>query len=256
MRTMLDVRIGTCGWSARGGRKVYFNYFKVVELQETFYRLPRLETAVRWREKSPSDFEFTVKAWQVITHPPTSPTWRRCNLKIGKEDYEKYGFFRPTTQVYDSWRKIRELCTALRTKVCIFQTPPKFGYSADNYRNVEEFFSTIERGGLLLGWEPRGTWHEHRAELKRLLESIDVTHVVDPLRREPVYCAGFTYFRLHGLGGREVNYRYKYTDEDLARLLDITLKYVGDSPVYVMFNNGADMFRSALRFKELLEQEG
>jgi len=248
---MHGVKIGTCGWSAKGGRRSYFEHFKVVELQETFYRLPQLETALKWRSESPPDFEYTVKAWQAITHPPSSPTWKRCNLKPSASEVDKYGYFKPTRQVLEAWERNREICEALRSSVCVFQTPPSFGYSREHAGYVEEFFTTIDRRGLLLGWEPRGTWHEHREELKALLDRVDVTHVVDPLRREPVYVAGFAYFRLHGLGGAEVNYSYKYTDEDLKRLAEIVLRYADSGTVYVFFNNGVDMFRSAVRFKEI-----
>ncbi|RLF06653.1 MAG: DUF72 domain-containing protein [Thermoprotei archaeon] len=247
------IRVGTCGWSARGGRRAYFEHFNVIEIQETFYKLPRETTVKRWREQAPQGFEYTVKAWQAITHPPSSPTWRRSGLKIPPEAAEKYGYFRPTEEVYEAWKRVRRICEILEAKICVFQTPPSFGFSEENARNVEAFFSTIDRGALRLGWEPRGTWNQHLQELKELLERLDVTHVVDPLRREPVFIAGFTYFRLHGLGGREVNYRYKYTDEDLAKLLEIARKYELEGPVYVMFNN-IHMFDDALRFKRLVER--
>ena len=245
------VKVGTCGWSARGGRKAYFKFFNVVELQSTFYRVPRESTVVKWRNDSPPDFDFTVKAWQAITHPPSSPTWRRSGVVVPPELADRYGFFRPTDEVYEAWKLVRRVCELLRAEVCIFQTPPSFGYSEENAMNVELFFSTISRGSLKLGWEPRGTWSEHPVELKRLLAKMDLTHVVDPLRRRPLYNAGYAYFRLHGLGGREVNYRYKYTDDDLRRLLSIVREFEELSEVYVMFNN-MYMFDDALRFKRLL----
>ncbi|MHC1610664.1 MAG: DUF72 domain-containing protein [Candidatus Methanospirareceae archaeon] len=36
--------------------------------------------AERWRLRAPKEFEFTVKAWQLITHEPTSPTYRKARL--------------------------------------------------------------------------------------------------------------------------------------------------------------------------------
>jgi len=247
------IKVGTCGWSARGGRQAYFRYFEVIELQETFYKLPSEETARHWRGQAPPDFEFTVKAVQAITHPPSSPTWRRSGIKVSSEDFDKYGLFRVTEETLKAWERNLAVCKALGTRVCVFQTPPSFGYSPGNARNVEEFFTTIDRGGLAMGWEPRGTWHEHPSELKQLLSRLDLTHVVDPLRREPVHTAGFAYFRLHGLGGGEVNYRYKYTDEDLLKLLAIVKRYAESQDAYVLFNN-VYMFDDALRFKSMLEQ--
>jgi len=249
------IKVGTCGWSARGGRQAYFQHFKVIELQETFYKLPGEETARRWRSQAPPDFEFAVKAFQAITHPPSSPTWRRSGIKVSSKDFEKFGFFRLTEKTLKAWEETLAVCRALGARVCVFQTPPSFGYSPEHAKNVEEFFTTIDRSDLAIGWEPRGTWHERTSELKQLLSRLDLTHVVDPLRREPAHTAGFAYFRLHGLGGGEVNYRYKYKDDDLSKLLTIVKRYAEGQDVYVLFNN-VYMFDDALRFKQLLERSG
>ncbi|NIN51751.1 MAG: DUF72 domain-containing protein, partial [Nitrososphaeria archaeon] len=72
------VKVGCCGFP--GSRKGYFNDFNLVEIQQTFYKMPRLETAQRWRQEAPNEFEFTLKAWQLITHPPTSPTYRKAGI--------------------------------------------------------------------------------------------------------------------------------------------------------------------------------
>ena len=71
---MPRVKVGCCGFPR--GMKDYFSHFRLVEVQQTLYKMPKLETALRWRQQAPSDFEFTLKAWQLITHPATSPTYR------------------------------------------------------------------------------------------------------------------------------------------------------------------------------------
>lgn len=40
----------------------YFREFRLVEVQQTFYKPPRLEIALHWGVQAPPDFEFTVKA--------------------------------------------------------------------------------------------------------------------------------------------------------------------------------------------------
>ncbi|MGC8994630.1 MAG: DUF72 domain-containing protein, partial [Pyrobaculum sp.] len=75
--------------------------------------------------------------------------------------------------------------------------------------------------------------------------------VVDPLRREPLP-ADLYYFRLHGLGEGEVNYRYKYTDDDLRRIVAVIRKLQGDA-VYVMFNN-IYMYDDAVALKQMLSR--
>ena len=99
------VKVGCCGFP--GGRKGYFSQFKLVEVQQTFYKMPKLETAQRWRQESPADFEFTLKAWQLITHPPASPTYRKAGLKVPSSAEEHYGFFRPSDEVHQAWEETR-----------------------------------------------------------------------------------------------------------------------------------------------------
>ena len=67
--------LGMCGFTI--GRASYFKQFNVVEVQQTFYDPPAAETLARWRAEAPADFQFAMKAWQVITHLGTSPTYRR-----------------------------------------------------------------------------------------------------------------------------------------------------------------------------------
>jgi uncharacterized protein YecE (DUF72 family) len=63
------VKVGCCGFAGSQGR--CFRDFRLVEVQQTFYEPPRVTTAERWRAKAPADFEFTLKAWQLITHEAT-----------------------------------------------------------------------------------------------------------------------------------------------------------------------------------------
>ena len=250
------IKVGCCGWAVRGGKEAYFRVFKLIELQSTFYKLPRVSTAENWRNIAPPDFEFTLKAWQVITHPPSSPTWRRAGIKPepGRED--RYGFLRPTEENFEAWSRTLEICRALRAKVCVVQTPPSFGFSEENVRNVRDFFGSIDRGGMDIAWEPRGTWNDHLDVVKELCDSLNLIHAVDIFRRSPVSSHPTCYIRLHGIGRGEVNYKYKYTDDDLRVLLGKVsdLLSSGYREVYVLFNN-VYMADDALRFQRLVESE-
>ncbi len=250
------IKVGCCGWAVKGGKKAYFELFNLIELQDTFYKLPKIETAKKWREMAPISFEFTLKAWQVITHPHTSPTWRRVKLKIETNKLDKYGFLRPTEENFRAWEDTLDICHALNAKICVFQTPPSFGFSSDNVRNVEQFFSSIKRDQVKIAWEPRGSWNENLNVVKQLCNSLDLIHVVDIFKREPVSRTSICYIRLHGIGKGEVNYRYKYTNEDLNLLLEKVKKLLSSyEEVYVLFNN-IYMADDALRFKKLVESKG
>jgi len=83
-----------------------------------------------------------------------------------------------------------------------------------------------------------------------------LVHAVDPLRRTAAKRDSLAYFRLHGIGGKEVKYSYKYTDEDLSRLSEV-ISALMESAVqraYVMFNNIA-MFNDTIRFRDLTSAE-
>ena len=252
----MEIRVGTCGWSVKGGRKAYFSKFNVIELQDTFYNLPSLDTAKKLREEAPQEFHYCMKAWQVITHPHTSPTWRKLKIKIPEDKAKNYGYLKPTKENIEAWEKVLEFARELNAKVVVLQTPPSFGYSTETEKWVRDFFSVITpKSRPLIGWEPRGTWNNHLDVVKNICDDYGLIHIVDPFKRDPVSKHEVTYLRLHGIGPSEVNYRYKYTDEDLRKLRDKVMnycKYLNKKMVYVLFNN-VYMSQDAERFSNLLK---
>ena len=251
------VRIGCCGWAVKGGKKAYFKTFDLIELQSTFYRLPRLQTAKKWSEEAPKNFEFTVKAWQVITHPKESPTWRRMGKspKLPSKTLKNYGYLKPTKENIEAFEKTKEICNILQAKICVIQTPPSFKFSEENLKNMQKFLKNIDRGNLILAWEPRGDWDQHPKTTKDLCKDFDLIHVVDLLKRSPVSEHKIAYTRLHGLGKQEINYRYKYTEKDLKQL-SIKTKTIEETEneVYVLFNN-INMGKDAQKFKKIFENK-
>ncbi len=236
----MALKIGCCGFPK--GREEYYRHFRLVEIQQTFYKLPRLETVRGWREQAPSDFEFTLKAWQAITHAPASPTYRKAGLQIDPAAHDRYGSFCPTDEVYAAWQQTREVATALVATVVIFQCPASFSPTDEHVANLRAFFRNIERGGLILAWEPRGNWPDDL--IGGLCRELDLVHCVDPFGRPPVH-GDPAYFRLHGRGG----YRYRYTEDDLAQL---RVWCEAHARVYCLFNNVA-MWDDALRFVEQIK---
>ncbi len=212
------MKIGCCGFPI--AMEKYFRTFEVVEVQKTFYKPLAVETARKWREKAPEDFEFTVKAWQVITHPPSSPTYRKANLRI-----EDAGFFKPIKQVFEAWEVTREIARALKAKFILFQTPRSFRESEESFRNMREFFSSVERE-FVFGWEPRG-WSDDA--VKKVCESLNLVHVVDPFKNQPLF-GELRYFRIHE----------NHSESEVFSLLG--------KADYVMFNNPF-MLQDALKLK-------
>lgn len=233
-----DVRVGCCGWPIALAR--YARRFPVVEVQRTFYRPPALETAARWRAAVPADFEFTVKAWQVITHPASSPTYRRAGIEIPPDRADRYGGFADSPEVREAWERTAAIARTLRARVVLFQCPARFTAEPANVRRVRRFFERVDRGGLRFVWEPRGPWPDDL--VRSLCEDLDLVHCVDPFRARPV-TEGLWYLRLHGRGGP----REAYSLEDLRDLAAL----VTDRQAYVMFNN-VPMLADATRFRRLL----
>lgn len=235
---MTTVRIGCCGFVR--SRAAYFAEFDVVEIQQTFYKLPQMETVRRWREEAPPAFEFTMKAWQAITHDPSSPTYRKAGVSL-PGPAEHYGFFRPTPEIMDAWERTLEIAEALRATVLILQCPARFTPTPEHIHNLEHFLEHVRRPpGLVLAWEPRGGWP--RDVVARICLNHGLVHAVDPFQGLPV-TEHLAYFRLHGRTG----YRYHYTDEDLKQLRSWCQTF---AVAYCMFNN-VSMWDDALRFRSL-----
>ena len=238
---MADViRVGCCGWPV--ARPRYFAAFDLVEIQESFYNLPRLATVEKWRVTAPAGFEFVLKAPQLITHEPTSPTYRRLRAPLTQARKKRYGSFKPTREVHAAWKETLALARALRSKILVFQCPASFTPTREHIKNLTEFFEKVERGDLAFAWEPRGDWPD--VEVKAICKRLDLIHCVDPFQRRSVWGEP-AYFRLHGKGG----YHYKYSDAELAELRAIVKPF---KAAYVLFNN-TEMFDDARRFLRLLD---
>jgi len=82
------LRVGTSGWNYPTGKGTwngifypkprpkgfdelayYAEHFDTVEVNSTFYGQPRAEVTRKWAERTPANFEFSVKLYQQFTHP-------------------------------------------------------------------------------------------------------------------------------------------------------------------------------------------
>ncbi len=233
-----ELLVGCCGFPMARDR--YYAKFPIVEVQQTFYLPPAIETLRKWREKAPEGFVFTMKAWQLVTHESSSPTYRRLRTPVPPETTGRYGSFRPTEEVAAAWRATLDAARALKAEAIIFQSPASFTPTREHQANLRAFFRNArgESGNILLGWEPRGEW---RTELAgELCDEYGFFLVVDPFRTPPQQME-IQYYRLHGIGG----YRYRYRDEELERLAE----WCGRR-AFCLFNN-TNMAEDAERFLKM-----
>lgn len=227
------MKIGCCGWGYlnpkefgikdwkkkfRSKLACYASLFDLVEVNSTFYKLPKVKTAKRWLKEARGvnkKFEFTIKANQIITHID----------KFGKRSLK---IFRDTSQV----------ARALDSKIILIQTPRSLKDDEVIKRKVVKFFSKIKWDGKLV-IEPRGFSDEF---IKDVCKKFDLIHCVDPFAKKPL-TKGLYYFRLHGKPPGKRMYYYRYTEKDLK-----SLRIPKNS--YVLFNN-IWMYESAMKMKDL-----
>jgi uncharacterized protein YecE (DUF72 family) len=235
------IQVGTSGF--RIPKVEYAELLSCVEVQQTFYQPPQLATLERWREETPLEFEYTLKAWQLITHEAKSPTYKRLKKKLTETEKQEAGYFKATPIVKEAWEVTLACARALKAETILFQCPASFKQTRENISNLEKFFSSIKRGTLNFCWEPRGDW-DNRI-VKSICEALELWHVVDPFVGKTV-TPSRCYFRLHGRKG----WRYKYEEGELEELAAMLPE---GQRAYVFFNN-IQMTEDALRFQEIVKE--
>jgi uncharacterized protein YecE (DUF72 family) len=240
-----DVRIGCSGWNYNHWRDgvfypprlpprrwldYYARYFDTVEVNSTFYRLPRESAVANWVVQSPARFLFSVKASRYLTHVK-----RLLDLGPGLHTF------------YD---RIRPLVASPKLGPVLWQLPATFRRDDGRLANA-------------LAALPRG---RHCFEFRH--ESWFVPEVTETLRRHGValvigdhpqrpfqtheLTTDWTFVRFHaGTRGRNGNYSASELDEWSARIDGWRRESID---VYAYFNN--DWFgyapRNGLGLKERL----
>ncbi len=236
------MKIGCCGIPLKPAE--YASRFPVAEVQHTFYQPPPAAKLQAWRAQARPPFEFTLKAWQLITHLPTSPTYERLRAPLSESERDQCGGFKPSAMVREAWLTTKRCAEILNANFVLFQCPASFTPRPENVENFRRFFREVNRGSLNMLWEPRGPWPTKL--VGELCHELDLHHVVDPFLDRPV-TRDLLYYRLHG--GR--NYQHRFTDDELQRLLSIIPP---NAPVYVLFNN-VSMLHDAERFQRMAQTE-
>ncbi len=246
----IKANIGTSGFGIARGK--YGQLFSCVEVQHTFYQPPKITTLERWREDAPSDFEFVLKAWQLITHDSKSPTYRRLKRKLSEREKREAGYSRPTAIVREAWDVTLACARALKARTILFQCPASFKQSPENIANLEQFFSTTKRQKndheqFNFCWEPRGDWD--KKVVKSLCKSLNLWHAVDPFTTESVTPRDL-YFRLHGRSG----WRYEYDEGELRELAGLLPNRIAKNKMPYVFFNNVRMIQDALTFQKIIKE--
>ena len=244
MATRGEIRIGCSGWTYRHWRELFYpakmaqrlwfgHYaatFDTVELNTSFYHLPKADTFAKWRDQAPPGFRYSVKAPRFITH-----------MKKLKECAEPVDEF---------LRRARNLGASIGP--ILYQLPPRWACDVERL----EGFVDLLPGGLAHVFEFREkSWM--CAEVLALLERRGVSfcaHDMQGLRTERWAAGPVAYVRFHGGTGK---YRGRYADEALLGWADwIVAEARGGRDVWCYFNNdiGGDAIHDALTLRSMVGQ--
>ncbi len=243
------IKIGCCGFPI--SQKEYYKQFSCIEINSSFYKIPSIKSVENWKKQAKKinpEFEFIIKAWQVITHKYTSFTYRRMKEKFG--NVKNYGFFSNTKEVFTAWQKTKNFSCILECKKILFQCPKSFLPEEKNVKNLYTFFEKIAKDKNICGFDFIIEFRDEKWNEKivsNICKDLNLIHCVDPLYNQPFY-GKYRYYRLHGLhNANRLDYNYKFSLEELKKVLSMCDKELN----YVMFNN-AYMYEDSKVFKELI----
>jgi uncharacterized protein YecE (DUF72 family) len=233
-------RIGTSGWNYKHWKEIFYpskipvskwldfyaDRFDTVEVNATFYRLPKPQTFDNWYQKTPENFLWAVKASKFITHT------RR--LKDSTE---------PLARLYNSVERLREKLGPL-----LFQLPPSLSFDRDIFL---PFCDNLDRSYQHTLEVRHPSWIE--ADVFEILREYNIAFCISDTAGRYPYCevisADFVYIRLHG---SKKLYASEYSEEELrewaGKIRDWNME------TYLYFDNDFQGFaiKNAKRLKETL----
>jgi len=223
------LHIGTSGWSYKHWAGIFYPeglkpakwleyyllHFQCVELNSSFYHLPRESTVAGWLHRVPEDFIFCPKLSRYITH--------RQKLQDSGGSLERF---------FDVFSALKP-----RLGPVLVQFPPGMGYDKNK---VDGFFTMLHDNypEYRFAVEVRHpSWFNDT--FYNLLEKNNAAFVIaDSGKRYPyqeVVTARYVYLRFHG---REKLYASDYSIDTLKAYSEKIIQWLTDNrEVWVFFNN-------------------
>lgn len=237
-----EIRIGTSGWYYDHWRgrfypeklpksrwlQHYAERFDTVEINNTFYHLPKEQTMIGWHDKTPESFLFALKASRYITH---------VKKLIDPEE---------------SLKRFLDLAGLLKSRLgpVLFQLPPSL---QKDVPRLEAFTKSLPRGISAVFEFRHASWND--GEVFDLLDKRNMAlcmHDMVGCASPRVVTGDCIYLRFHGPAGR---YAGNYTK---AMLVDWADWLAGQRrnvrAIYVYFNNDVEGYaiNNAKTLKALL----
>jgi uncharacterized protein YecE (DUF72 family) len=188
------IRIGTCGWTdptlikagtfyppgtntAEERLRYYASQFPIVEVDSTYYALPRQDQAGLWVERTPPDFNFNVKAYALLTQHPTQAKalpkdLREAILPEHRDKQRIYPNHLPPDAMDEVWHRFHEallpLDSAAKLGAILLQFPEWFVPNMENRAYLESLHDKLP--GYRLAIEFRNKmWMESERDQHRTL---------------------------------------------------------------------------------------
>jgi uncharacterized protein YecE (DUF72 family) len=204
----------------------YSHVFNTVEVNNTFYKLPKKQVVKGWKANTPDNFVFSIKANRYITHMK--------NLKDGKE---------PVGNLINSIRVLGDKLGPI-----LFQLPPQWNL---NYERIKDFIEHLPDPYQYVFEFRNLSWYDDK--VYNLLRENDIAlciHDISGKSSPQIITANFLYIRFHGPHG---NYHNKYPMNHLEKWANKIYSWLEeDLTVYAYFNNDA-YGRAIKNVKELGE---
>jgi uncharacterized protein YecE (DUF72 family) len=214
----------------------YSSLFNSIEINSSFYKMPRKAILLKWSSSVPDHFKFTIKLWKEITH--------HKNLEFDRNDVLTF----------------MDGINVIQQKGCLLiQLPP--GCGSQNILQLHELLGCImeNNSSWKLAVEFRNkTWYNQSTY--ELLQSFQTCMVVHDMPRAatPLFedKLQFKYLRFHGPTG---NYGGSYPISFLGEYAVYIRQWITDGrEVYVYFNNTrGDAFNNLIILnREVINDEG
>ena len=208
----------------------YAQHFNSVELNVTFYRLPKDTVFQNWYKRTPSDFRFVIKGSRFITH-----------IKRLRDCKEPLKLF-------------MQRAAGLKNKLtCVlWQTPPNLSY---DYGRIKMFVRDLKKWPrYLYSFEFRNeSWFND--ELYGIFKENNINLCIADSGKYPhreILTSAFVYLRFHG---KENLYGSKYPIGELKKWRNKTSPWMKNkNKLFAFFNNDYQGFavENALQFKKLV----
>jgi uncharacterized protein YecE (DUF72 family) len=235
-----DIRIGTSGWHYEdwAGRfypsglpkskwlEYYSKHFNTVEINNTFYHLPKEQTFENWRKQAPKNFLFTVKASRYITHIK--------RLNDPREPLER--FFERANILQEHLGPV------------LYQLPPSFHKDLDRLKDF--LLALLKKRVAVFEFRHESWFSQDTYDLLKEFNAAFCIHDLVSIPTPRVITSDIIYVRFHGPTGKyEGNYS-KSSLQSWAKWIKDNFK--GKKAVYAYFNNDYNAYavKNAKTLKE------